>query len=268
MNNLALNKSIEERIGNASFVTDGDIYNYNGNTGFGYFLWSGTLTIDLENVFHIKCIRILLWDGLGKGNTQRDSRIYKYRLLTSIDHKNWDVLYDTCDKGYNGWQVFNIEDGIDAKFIRLHGMWNSANSEFHVVQIEAYESYPQELQAEITLKHNVITSEISKEKGDGHPLTNKLSVIINKIEKLILENSNIINPDPFKALTSELQTQVKDIGSIENSMDSIRREITGPVKAELEKSAQVGRFSLWVGIIGGILAIIAIIISIISLIKG
>ena len=44
-------------------------------------------------------------------------------------------------------------------------------------------------------------------------------------------------------------------------MDSIRREIINPVHQELEHSAKLGRFSVWVfwiGLIGGVLAIISI----------
>jgi hypothetical protein len=40
------------------------------------------------------CISLLLWDGLGQGNKQRDTRIHKYRLLTSVDHLAWKVIRD------------------------------------------------------------------------------------------------------------------------------------------------------------------------------
>jgi hypothetical protein len=50
-------------------------------------------------------------------------------------------------------------------------------------------------------------------------------------------------------------------------MDSIRREIISPVRQELERSAKLGRFSVWgfwVGLIGGVLAIFSIALALVQ----
>lgn len=75
MANVALGKSIkEEQVENAVAATDGQITGYTGNTGFAYFRWPGTLTVDLDNIYRLSCIRMLLWDGLGQGGGPRDPR--------------------------------------------------------------------------------------------------------------------------------------------------------------------------------------------------
>ena len=106
MANIALHKRIEERMKGADSSVDGQIDGYTASDGFAEFRWPGTLTLDLSETAEICCIRILLWDGLGQGGGQPDDRIYKYRLLTSLDHQTWKAIYDTGGNGYNGWQVF------------------------------------------------------------------------------------------------------------------------------------------------------------------
>ena len=149
--NVAQNKKVEEeKVINSTQVTNGNVSCYTGNDGYAQFIWPGTITIDLEQVYDIKCIRFLLWDGLGQPNPQRDNRIYKYRLLTSIDHHNWTVIFDTSEHGYNGWQVFNLISNIRCRYIRIYGLWNSANQDFHIVEIEAHDNDPPEYGSEIT----------------------------------------------------------------------------------------------------------------------
>ena len=268
MTNIALGKSIEEQqVENASAVTDGHITGYTDRKGFGHFSWPGFLTVDLGDQYNLSCIRILLWDGLGQGNRQRDNRIYKYHLLTSIDHQTWKVVFDSTNDGSNGWQVFNFPDGLNVRYCRIHGLWNSANPEIHIVQVEAHDSEPPNLDAECMLQRAITTESINEEVGDGLPLTSRVGGIINNIEQLV-ESTKILNPEPFRELISQLRIQVNDVSALERSMDSIRREIIGPVHEELEKSSKLGRFSVWgfwVGLIGGLLAIVSITLTLISM---
>jgi|GEM_PF-3594442 hypothetical protein len=259
MPNLALHKPVEEEISNASAATDGEISNYTGDKGYAWFDWPGSLTIDLGGPQKLCCIRILLWDGLGEGGTSRNPRIYCYRLLASLDHNNWKVLFDTGRNGFNGWQVFNFQHGFEARYVRIHGLTNSANRFFHIVQVEAHDDDPPPLAVEVVLQRIIETDSLQEESGDGLPLQSKVRSIINEIEHLV-ETTKYLNPQPLRELISQLRVQLTDVSSIERSMDSIRREITGPVNKELSKAAKLGKFSLWgfvVGIIGGILAIVS-----------
>jgi hypothetical protein len=266
MANVAFKKPIEEPIRNAEETTDSQIVDYTENSGFAAFRWPSNLTVDLGDCHTLYCIRLLLWDGLGEEHAQRASRIYKYRLLTSVDHQVWKVIFDTCDDGFNGWQVFNFPNGFKSRYLRINGLWNSANQEFHVVQIEAYNSNPPPLNAEVTLERTVISESLNEELGDGFPLKTRVLSIINSIEQLV-ESTKILNPEPFRELIAQLRSQMIDVSAIEKSMDSIRREIIGPVKVELNKSRKLGKFSFWgflVGLIGGALAIISLIVYLFS----
>jgi hypothetical protein len=266
MPNVALGKPIEEPITNADSATDGNVTTYTGMTGFAEFTWQYTLTVDLKEEFDLACIRLLLWDGLGQGSRQRDSRTYNYRLLTSLDHHSWRVIFDSLHSGGNGWQVFKFQSPLRSRYIRVHGLWNSANAYFQVVQLEAHDSDPPDLVAETMLQRLLIPDDLDEEIGDGLPLQTRVSGIINGIERLV-EQNEFLNPTPFRELISQLRIQVSDVAALERGMDSIRREIITPVKHELQISSKLGRFSVWgfwVGIIGGILAIVSIVLGIIQ----
>lgn len=97
----------------------------------------------------------------------------------------------------------------------------------------------------------------NSDDGDKSSLEGKLRDIIQRLERVI-ESHDIVKRDPFEKLIAELSEQIGDVVAVEKSMNSIRREITGPVKTEIEKSSKLGRFSFWgfwIGLIGGVLAI-------------
>jgi len=98
--------------------------------------------------------------------------------------------------------------------------------------------------------------ENTKSKPDAS-LEAKVKDLIAQVEQVI-KTTPIVNPEELRKLIEALNEQVPDVVAIEENMDSIRREITDPVKAELEKSSKLGKFSKWgfvVGIIGSIFAI-------------
>jgi hypothetical protein len=260
MPNVALGKTIEEPITNPAAATDGDNTGYTDYIGFADATWPCMLTVDLGASYNLVCIRILLWDGLGESGRKRDNRVFKYRLLTSIDHQVWKVIFDSSHDGSNGWQVFTFSDALNTRYIRIHGLSNSANEHFQVVQVEAHDNIPPDLDAEIVLQRTIQTKAVEEEVGDGLPLQARIGGIINGIERLI-EGNELLNPKPFKELISQLRVQVRDVTALERGMDSIRREIISPVREELEHSAKLGKFSVWgfwVGLIGGVLAIVSI----------
>lgn len=274
MANLALNKEIEEAYTNSSVTTNGNITGYTGNRGYCYFPWPGNFTLDLGSIYTLKYIRFLLWDGLGIGQGRRDPRQYLYRLLISEDHKKWSVLFSTDDKGYNGWQVFRIPDGQSARFVRIHGLWNTANRLFHIIEIQAFDSEPDLLDAKIVLEKVISDKEQPIEIDDHLPIQRSFQVLINQLEQVITENP-VVNPAPFQDVIQKLRIQVRDVATIETNLESIKRHITQPVQEQMEKASAIGLESLrlgkfsfwgfWVGLIGGVLAIISLVFN---LIKG
>jgi len=170
MANVALGRPVVEEVQGAGNLTDGDVTNYDGESGYAQFAWPDRITVDLEEIVSLECVRLLLWDGMGRGSTIRNPRQYCYRLLVSEDGQCWTVLHDTRQAGTNGWQEFRIHPRASARFIRVHGMFNTANLKFHIVQLEAHDSEPPNLTAEIRVKELVSPAAAGIECRDGLPL--------------------------------------------------------------------------------------------------
>lgn len=88
-------------------------------------------------------------------------------------------------------------------------------------------------------------------------LESKMLDIIIKLKEII-DQHEIVNPEPIREIISEFQKKIRDVAAVEQNMNSVRREIISPVKVELERSSKLGKFSYWgflVGIIAFVLAI-------------
>ena len=96
--------------------------------GFAFGPTPCNFTIDLRSVRPIGLIRFLLYE--------LDSRRYEYRLLISVDGESWEVV--GSEKKAKGWQEISLEDA-EARYVRINGISNTANNDFHVVEVEVYE---------------------------------------------------------------------------------------------------------------------------------
>ena len=257
MGNIALGKKILERENwiRPEELTNDNFRKYDGKKGYSYAQWPCNLTLDLGKVEDIETIRFLLYD--------EDDRSYKYRLLTSRNLNEWSVHYDSAEYNCKGWQEFNFQEKISTRYIRIHCLWNSKNRHFHIIELQAYDRDTEN--HNLTISNKTLLSLGTKvqpdEIGDGSPFTLKINDLIHGLEKIIQENSRIINPEPIQEIIINLRTQAHDVETLEKSLGSIRREIINPVKKELEAGRKIGRFSIlgfYVGFAGIIISIFAI----------
>ncbi|MCP9753178.1 discoidin domain-containing protein [Ferruginibacter sp. HRS2-29] len=245
--NLALNKKILEsdiwkRPENA---TDG---NSNGNYSYTETPCPNYFTLDLEQVVELTTIRFLLYD--------RDVRSYKYRLLTSTDLYTWMVHSDAMG---NSWQNFEFSQKIQARYVRLHCLWNSSNGSFHIGEIEVYKDNITISPKETVYVINNLTT--TYEISDGLSISRKLQPLVNTIKQIPNKFSGL-NKEYFSSISAELEKGIYDIEKIEKGMESIRRQIIEPVKQELNVSNNIGKWSIWLGLIGGIVGIFSLLNSI------
>jgi hypothetical protein len=255
MANIALNKPIlENEWLRPEELTKNNYKTYTGTKGFTEAIWPINLTLDLQEIYYIETIRFLLW--------AKDQRVYKYRLLTSIDSITWDVHFDSSQGGSNGWQEFCFQEKILIRYIRIQCLWNSSNAAFHIVEMQVYDEDTENLEITVINKRIIRSKQNgeTREIGDGLPLTQKINNLTNSLERTLKENP-LINPDPFQEIIKNFRIQAYDIESLEISLESIRREIINPVKNELEEGKRLGRFSVWgfyVGFAGIVVSIFAI----------
>jgi hypothetical protein len=255
MANIALQKPIlENEWQRPEELTKNNYKTYTGSKGYAESKWPINLTLDLQNVYEIETIRFLLW--------AKDQRVYKYRLLTSIDSIIWNVHFDTSESGSSGWQEFCFQERLSMRYVRIHCLWNSMNVGFHIVEMQVFDENTENLEINVINKRIIRSKsdETISEIGDGLPLTQKIKNLTNSLERTLTENP-IINPKPFEEIITNFRIQAYDIESLEKSLESIRREIINPVQDELKEGKRLGQFSVWgfyVGFIGIVVSIFAI----------
>ncbi|MCY3021229.1 MAG: discoidin domain-containing protein [Planctomycetota bacterium] len=127
---------------NPQLLIDGDDVNYTSGTGFANTTWSATpppfFLVALKEPVSIDHVRFLLWD-------RDEERYYRYRLEVCADEKGevWTVLADRTGPTdqCRSWQTIAFGPRR-VKLIRLTGTYNSANSGFHVVELQASMGMP------------------------------------------------------------------------------------------------------------------------------
>lgn len=123
----------------SDLLIDGNHMQYDGANGFAHTEWNATppqgMIISFREAVPINAIRFLLWD--------QDNRFYRYKLELCPDHNDarWKTVSDCSKDGleYRGWQVLLFQTQT-VKRVRLTGTFGSANSGFHVVELEAYDA--------------------------------------------------------------------------------------------------------------------------------
>jgi len=111
-------------------MIDGVTTGYTGGSGFTAANWPCAFTVDLQQVYTLREIRILLWDG--------SQRFYRYALEVSPDGEHWATVADRSEGEWRSWQTIELPRPVPIRYIRLNGLFNSANSGFHVVELEAW----------------------------------------------------------------------------------------------------------------------------------
>ena len=113
----------------AAQLNDGNSTEYTGSTGFAMGNFPCVFNLTLDQIYELNHIRMLLWDG--------DGRSYRYRVETSVDGKTYQPLADYSEEERRSWQELRFKKRA-VKYIRIHGLHNSANNGFHMVEVEAY----------------------------------------------------------------------------------------------------------------------------------
>ena len=263
MSNIALNKPIleKDKVNRWEEVTNGITNKYDGKLGFAYFDYPDFLTVDLLEVSEVRSIRILLWDGLGTGGGKLNSRRYQYQLSTSRDNNQYDEIFRNDEPDAIGWQIFNFNPPTHIRYIRFYGLMNTNKNGIHIVQIEAHDNIPPKpvvghigKECDIEGQEDVTVS-LLDDSHDHRNAHEQLQRVLTTLEK-----EKIVHPE----VVTSIRRAFDDLTVLNLNIDSVRREILLPVQAELDKSAKLGKFSVWgfwVGIVGGILAIISIILT-------
>ncbi len=113
----------------AEFLIDGKT-DHSGNDGFAWGSSPTDFVISLPKVTKIQEINFLL-------HNEDKSREYLYQLFVMRDDESeWEMVADHGKKPSKGWQKHKFPP-VKLKNIKITGLFNSANKNFHIVEVEA-----------------------------------------------------------------------------------------------------------------------------------
>ncbi|MBI3832233.1 MAG: discoidin domain-containing protein [Planctomycetes bacterium] len=123
----------------AELLIDGNHAQYDGANGYAQTEWNATppqaFVITFKQAEPTNAVRFLFWD--------QDNRFYRYKLdvCPDLDDAKWKTVADRSQGNLEcrSWQVLMISKE-NVRRIRLTGTFGSANSGFHVVELEAYDA--------------------------------------------------------------------------------------------------------------------------------
>ena len=128
--NLALHCSVFSYTGrNPEYAVDGK-----RQGTFFESRWSekNFLEIDLGEVRKADGVRIFFWHG--------DLRYYQFYVLSSVDGKKWEMLYDERKNSVRSREEGFGKDfpAIEMRFVRVFVLFNSVNASCHIREVEIY----------------------------------------------------------------------------------------------------------------------------------
>jgi len=134
---LASNGTVATGGTQPALLIDGNVTNYDGGNGYAATDLNQPgpppFLIQFKQTYTLNVVRILLWN--------KDERFYRYKLEASPDDTSntWVMLADKSVEGLQcrGWQTLNFKPQ-SVRRLRLTGTYNSANPQFHAVEVEAY----------------------------------------------------------------------------------------------------------------------------------
>ena len=90
------------------------------------------MTLDLKSPCTISSMKLLLWN--------LDNRYHRYKIEASLDTSTWTTIVDrtAVTNQCRGWQEVGFNPAVQARYLRLTGTYNSANTAFCVVEWEVY----------------------------------------------------------------------------------------------------------------------------------
>ena len=261
MANLALNRVPLESIWiRPEEATNGRTTNYNGDKGFSYAPFPATYTLDLGKDTPIHTIRFLLWDGINfPPQRTSDTRQYFYSLSLSNDKETWDTYYSTTERGYNGWQVFELAKSIQARFVRIQAKYNTAGLDFHIVEFEVHDLKPGPIPPGSAVNNKVFLIEPII---DNNLFVKNLEKFIKTNQAALLEQSNKLlgkltdDTNAATKLKVQLSERIEEFEKVNQQLNVAGKSLhfldeAAKIKATSKKwlTAAIVSFILFLGLI-------------------
>ena len=139
-NNIALYKPVISSGSDQSAASSAGAAETKANDGDPSSYWDAGkyenkpwIIVDLEGLYDLDKLNVITY--------WKSSRYYQYELYTSVDGNEWVKVAakESTDKETIYGETFDLSgQGIQAAYVKLVGVYNSANSAFHVNELRVY----------------------------------------------------------------------------------------------------------------------------------
>lgn len=265
---LALHRKVLEYCNHYEYLTNGEENEYDTTKGYCATHWPGYITVDLEQICDLRLIAFQLWDfedakNIYERKEECTNQVYAYRLLCSVDRRNWQVIYDTSGslrKYRKGWQAFQFREACSARYIRIHAVHNLRNSGFHVVRLHAFQRLAEEyLRGDMHLCGPAFEWEL----GDAYPLANQLLDLSGRIQDVMSKTKMDSElKSKYLRVVDYLFEKSKELDAVNGKVDELRKLISEPVSKKLKRDFKKNAVD---GIVGVGLTVVSFIIWLIIL---
>lgn len=212
---------------------DGDKYTY---WGAGKSKDQPWIIIDLEDIYDLSDINVIT-------HWQSNDRYYRFKVYTSIDGETFELLskYEGTDTSTIQGYKFNYEDPTYARYIKVVGTSNSANTYFHLSEVRAYGNV---VDYELVVKQAELKDLIadSQEMDLSNYSEATVNTLKNALEnaKSMLENVNAavssINEaiENLNTAINSLEYKPADYTSVNEAVEKIPTDLTGYTAASVQ----------------------------------
>ncbi len=131
VDNLAYGKPVASS-SSASAINDGNRDSY---WDAGKYADKPSAVVDLKEVFEIDKVNVITYWQKG------DSRSYHYNIYTSVNGEDYQLLHSktsNTEKASILGDDIEVEDKVYARYVKIEGTYNSANTVFHLNELRVY----------------------------------------------------------------------------------------------------------------------------------
>ena len=233
--NIALNKGVTVSQGaNGSKITDGttsgywDAQSLPAYAGSGAAAWEGVnpedrpyFVVDLDGLYEIDQFAVYNYAyGTGK-------RYYNYEIYTSLDGVEWTLFGAKTDiiDSLRRYEIGN--KSTEARFVKFVATYHSANSGFHVIELEAFGDKLEEPLADYDAVETAIAAVPASLEGYSMNSVAKLRAAIKAVDYNVVE-FNQATVDAYVAAINEavaaLEAAPADYSAVNESIAIAKAE--------------------------------------------
>ena len=181
-------------------INDGDRTTYWDGGKYADKPW---VVVDLKEIIELDTVNVI--------NYWASSRYYYYNVYTSLDGEEYELLYSKDSgtaKGTVFGDVIEAEDKVYARYVKVEGTYNSANSAFHLNELRVYGQKVDQKLPGLVEQLKALVAEAKEINSSAYTKSSYefMSEVLDEAEDLLKEDEYVVSE--FEAMLNDLNAAV------------------------------------------------------------